>query len=1103
MSLDVLEYNSKTDSFLSLYKETLPATLRTVVEKQPEMNPANLAAGKFLFYPNETSSRVAEGGLRLLGKFKKSQENAPLVTVITVCLNSAKTIEETFNSIFFQDYDNIEYIVIDAVSTDGTLEIIKENANKIDYFISEPDKGLYDAMNKGLSLASGDYILILNSDDSYSLDAISSLVEAQKYSGCDFVSAQGIYMFEDSKKNYIDRHIPFDSSISLTMPLRHETMLLSAEIYNIFGNYDTRYKIIADWVLSKKLYDAELTLYEIPRPLLNFSRAGVSSINLDALNKERKVFIKENFPFLEEEDLIILSIRSELTIEKYLYLLEKYSLYEDFTISVRCDNLFQKKYENARKDSKSNYSDREYFKNMPKVSIILPVYNAENTLPETFESIITQTLSEFEVLCIDDFSEDSSRLVIEQYMAKDARIKLIPTTKKLKLGGARNKGIREAKGEYVFHIDPDDTMPSNALELLYAEAVKTGADMIKGAYTRTQKTFSSKDSGNAGCTVVRTGDKKVKLTTLSQQKNLLASTEGHWSYLYKASFVKSIPYPDDIFGMDSLFIVKALCRAKKIAITPHIVYNYLHNTKSAVNTMTVKKVFDTLELRYRYLNVLRDFGHMDIARSLLLSLSKVFYKNCASLITDSELWKKYILQLKALLLLSTEGSKIYYTNNFLEHFYNAVINEEFELARSILLTPTYNVATLSTLMGGGASIGSKRRIQVLGKFGHNISLFTAQSTTNCIPIYDENDNLLHFSSSWKKIKEKVYLPLKNLEDYCSREFFSIAESLSNFKKMQQLFDDVDLVHLHWVVGIFDYKNAEVLANKPVVWTCADMNPFTGGCHYSEGCEEYQNECMNCKLLGGESKIAHESWKTKKEAYAKLNNLQIICPSQWLANCAAKSSLFKDRPIHVIPNAQPIEDFNLINKVVARKHLNLPVDKKLFLFGAESLDNKRKGGDLLIEALEKLYSEKVDNIEIVLFGNNKIKLPYPTHNLGFVNNPKELARIYSAVDAFLFPSLEDNAPLTIAESLLCGTPVIAFPIANVPELIEHKKTGYIASAFNINDFAQGIRWSLNLDPVQAMKISMKCRIVAKKIHDPYISAMRHTKVYSNGVNNRKS
>jgi tetratricopeptide (TPR) repeat protein len=217
-------------------------------------------------YPDITGKRKAEGGKRVKGIIKNSLPNQPLVTIITVCLNSEKYLEQCIRSVMQQTYKNLEYIIIDGGSNDGTLNIIEKYADEIDYYLSERDRGLYHAMNKGLALASGDYILILNSDDWYETECVKALVEAKLNIGTSFVSASARYVDKDGVPGRVLRSSHFDSRLLFgMMTLRHETMLLSTEIYNDIGPYNESFRIISDRILTISLLEKNHTNYEVPR----------------------------------------------------------------------------------------------------------------------------------------------------------------------------------------------------------------------------------------------------------------------------------------------------------------------------------------------------------------------------------------------------------------------------------------------------------------------------------------------------------------------------------------------------------------------------------------------------------------------------------------------------------------------------------------------------------------------------------------------------------------------------------------------------------------------------------------------------------------------
>jgi glycosyltransferase involved in cell wall biosynthesis len=413
------------------------------------------------------------------------------------------------------------------------------------------------------------------------------------------------------------------------------------------------------------------------------------------------------------------------------------------------------------------------------------------------------------------------------------------------------------------------------------------------------------------------------------------------------------------------------------------------------------------------------------------------------------------------------------------------------------------VATFCSIDQGGAATGSHRRIEALRRRGvdatlHSLVTRSGRPYVRRIKALENGLESKNGDEVWQEVRRRAVLPVVNLKGYRAQELFSLASSVVDFRKMQPVFDGADVVHFHWVVGMLDTAHIECLADKPMVWTLADMNAFTGGCHYSEGCTAYQRDCKACTLLGGESNLAHESWVRKKEAYRQLRRLHIVCPSQWMADLVRKSSLLGDKPIHVIPNAFPTDRLTPSNRIVARLALGLPLKKKLLLFGADSVTNKRKGSEWLRQSIAMIAARGKGDVEVVLFGNGTIELPLPVHRLGHIADEARLALAYSAADAFLFPSAEDNAPLTVGESLLCGTPVVAFPVGNVPELLRHLDTGYIARYQDAADFVNGIDWAIDGDAPTALRRSLRCRQSAAAFHDPAVAADRHLAVYEEAM-----
>jgi glycosyltransferase involved in cell wall biosynthesis len=224
------------------------------------------------------------------------------VSIITVSYNSSRTISDTINSVLNQTYQNIQYIVIDGSSTDGTIEIIKSFSNRISKFVSEPDKGIYDAINKGIKLATGDIIGILNSDDFFYDDfVVEKIVNAFIESDTDTVI--GDVQFVDPKKT--SRVVRYYSSKKFN-PLKfkygfmpaHPSFYAKRGLFEKLGYYKTDYKIAADYeLLIRFLYINKIKYRYLEMPFVSMRTGGVSNNSLSSnwlLNKEIVRACREN-----------------------------------------------------------------------------------------------------------------------------------------------------------------------------------------------------------------------------------------------------------------------------------------------------------------------------------------------------------------------------------------------------------------------------------------------------------------------------------------------------------------------------------------------------------------------------------------------------------------------------------------------------------------------------------------------------------------------------------------------------------------------------------------------------------------------------------------
>jgi glycosyltransferase involved in cell wall biosynthesis len=297
----------------------------------------------------------------------------------------------------------------------------------------------------------------------------------------------------------------------------------------------------------------------------------------------------------------------------------------------------------------------------------------------------------------------------------------------------------------------------------------------------------------------------------------------------------------------------------------------------------------------------------------------------------------------------------------------------------------------------------------------------------------------------------------------SRDRYSLAWLPEN--RVQQI--DVlnpDIVNLHWVGSGFLRLESLKKIKQPIVWTMHDMWAFTGGCHYTDGCDRYLKQCGACPQLDSRSKndLSHWGWERRRQIFKQLD-LTIVTPSQWLTDRAKQSPLLCNYRTETISNGLDLTIYKPYDKIWVRSLLKLPQDKTLILFGAsDATSDRRKGFHLLAEALQQLRLMEWDVLpEIVIFGasHGNLDCGFPVHYLGVLQDDLTLALAYSAADVFVAPSIQDNLPNTVLESIACGTPTVAFEIGGMPDLIESGKTGYLAQPFDTEDLAKGIQWAL--------------------------------------------
>jgi len=283
----------------------------------------------------------------------------------------------------------------------------------------------------------------------------------------------------------------------------------------------------------------------------------------------------------------------------------------------------------------------------------------------------------------------------------------------------------------------------------------------------------------------------------------------------------------------------------------------------------------------------------------------------------------------------------------------------------------------------------------------------------------------------------------------------------------------------------------------MVWTLHDMNPFTGGCHYDEQCGRFRAQCGRCPQLGSgdDADLSRQIWQRKQSALERIEprRLRIVALCQWMAKAVESSSLLGRFPVSIIPNGLDTEIFAPRERAEARAQLGLPAQGRLLLFVAESLRNKWKGFAHLLEALRGL--KPTDNIGLMSIGRGRLETPpdLPHHHLGEIHDDRLLAAAYSAADLFVIPSVQENLPNTVMESLACGTPVAGFDVGGIPDMVRPGLTGALAPVGDSASLRKAIT-NLLSDSAALAKMSAHCREVAVKEYTLEVQSRRYTALY---------
>ena len=572
------------------------------------------------------------------------------ISVIMPVYNDADRLDKSINSVLSQTLDDIELVCVNDGSTDNSLEILESYCEKYEFIkvYSQTNQGSGKARNYGIECAEGEYIGFLDADDFFiDDDALEKLYSAASENNADMVSGNIKLVNENDElspfekfdyfeefgsilpeeygipwsfyKNIFKKSFLKDNNIIFPDLLRGQDPVFLAEVlskvnrvytapadvYAYFyingakqcNTYRKRrdtvmhYKMVFDYLNDSKFDDIR---HEFRYAMLGFiDMMGIDSAS-DMLTAYREVFA-------DDPD----NLRAA---EEYFYF--KYKDNQDLIDSFDFESDDYLDFDNG--SMKLNK-----IPDKPRISVLIPVYNAEKFLDESIPSVLNQTFDDIELICVNDGSPDNSLAILEDFASKDSRVKII-NKENGGCGSARNRAITEAKGDYIYFFDPDDYILPNALEMLYRNIITNGSDLVICNFKKVSDTGDSNYNIDCSFYIETMFDdvnfNRFVFNCMDVKKDVLNSHFAPWNKLYKKEFLDS--YDDFLFDLgiafdDVPFHIKSMLRANKISYVPEHLYEYKYNPNSVNNTASngkdIFRIIDIVENILKKENCTSDF----------------------------------------------------------------------------------------------------------------------------------------------------------------------------------------------------------------------------------------------------------------------------------------------------------------------------------------------------------------------------------------------------------------------------------------------------------------------------------------------------------------
>jgi len=613
------------------------------------------------------------------------------LSIITINKNNSAGLEKTIQSVICQSSSDFEYIIIDGASNDLSVEIIKKYENRINYWICEEDTGIYNAMNKGIKNAHGQYCLFLNSGDILlKPDTLNNvLIEISE-------NPSDIYYSDYFLQDYNVKALPDNLKLSYLLfdHLNHQNTFIKRSLFIDHNYYNENYNICSDHeFFINEIFYFNTNYFHLTELISLFDFNGYSYNNYDKLLKEDeaifKNIFKNNLNFINSfRKFYIINYKYKIKIsnEASEYINKIFSILDNnlnnnlelfipelkFNISKLKKNnpvLIKKVFRNIIKlfipVKLRVYLKNIYNKNkkiqkkisIPKISIIIPVYNADKFICRCIDSVLSQTFTDFECILVDDCSTDKSYILCEEYAKKDKRILLIHKKKNEGVSIARKTGYNNSCGKYILNIDSDDYIESNMIENMYLKISDENLDFIYCDFYYHNELNEVKH-----IILNKYHDDfidNIKLFVIS-----LDSKSYLWNKLVKRTIYDKLMFDKHGCWEDKLLTTQILYYSEKIGYLGEPLYHYNNNPTSLINNKKneSKKYNEMINnfnklllfIKYNYDKNLDALNpEMDIMKKWLNKRNPLAFKNIVKRIVPSLFWnylRKHFKKEKKILL---------------------------------------------------------------------------------------------------------------------------------------------------------------------------------------------------------------------------------------------------------------------------------------------------------------------------------------------------------------------------------------------------------------------------------------------------------------------